>query len=215
MQFAEAIAPEEAQVLRRFVQTEEAEKALEAKFQVVSLPRILALGGYKKTVPDFSRFDTLEGLKTRFSHEEIPTVGMLPNLAVCSPRRVWGNEVYFRSRGRGRVAYCNSPSGLRDLVDGRGAWSKDFTVPGWENAPATQNNMEYHAPLPLLPKEARQALEQYPNGIVLWEADWDPVPVPIGDPAILVPLINELYAVAYVWDLTELEKKVLTKAFVK
>jgi hypothetical protein len=44
---------------------------------------------------------------------------------------------------------------------------------------------------------------------ILWEATWEKVPRPPGDPALLRHIGGDLYAVLAIWDLTELERAVL------
>ena len=47
------------------------------------------------------------------------------------------------------------------------------------------------------------------NYAILWEATWEKVPRPPGDPALLRHIGGDLYAVLAIWDLTDLERAVL------
>jgi hypothetical protein len=60
--------------------------------------------------------------------------------------------------------------------------------------------------VPLIPPWARPKAK-LSNYHILWEADWTDVPV---DPALLKHLGGPLYVVLAVWDLTEVERSVLS-----
>lgn len=59
--------------------------------------------------------------------------------------------------------------------------------------------------VPIIPANLRpaKALHRY---VILWEADWEAVPV---DPMLLRHLHGDLYVVLAVWDLTPVERAVL------
>jgi hypothetical protein len=210
MQLAEVLTPEETKTVARFVKTEDGQKALEAKFQVISLKQVLAEGGMftgtrEVADMDFERMRAIyEETMFRRPHWEIDehvvtrhtrkVKGTVPKLAIAPSRAP-------------NVTYRMTPGFLNFEI---GKWS--LSVPTkWKG---TTNETSFTAVTPIIPVEGRALMEGYKFSLVLWEADWQPVPVPVGDPAILIPLIGDLYAVGYVWDLTELEKEVLRKAFV-
>lgn len=65
------------------------------------------------------------------------------------------------------------------------------------------------APLPVIPPKIRKnyILEEF---MLLWEpGDWETMPSP--DPALLQHLYGDLYAVVETWDMTELERYVLSR----
>lgn len=64
------------------------------------------------------------------------------------------------------------------------------------------------AMVPIVPPEYRPA-HSLGNYHLLWEAEWAPVPVPPGDPALLRHIGGDLYSVVAIWDLTEIERAVL------
>jgi hypothetical protein len=202
MQLAEALSPEETQALGRFAKTEDGHKAIEAKFQVVSLKQVLAGGGRLKEIPEAARMpwdeddEDISSVIRRGGRVRVKkTAVILPRLAVAP------------SRSR-EIVYRYTPGSLNFEVGEK--WH--LTVPSEWKGDFGQSS--FRARTPLLPVEARRVVEDYRFSLVLWEADWQPVPVPMGDPAILVPVLGDFYAVAHVWDLTELEKQVLQKAFV-
>jgi hypothetical protein len=53
-------------------------------------------------------------------------------------------------------------------------------------------------------------VSRQPGDLILWEASWTPVPPRDYDPALLEHLEGWLYVVREVWDLTEIERGVLT-----
>jgi hypothetical protein len=64
--------------------------------------------------------------------------------------------------------------------------------------------------VPIIPPEHRPAKSNMSKRAVLWEVEeWEVVPRPSGDPALLKPLGNDLWVVEATWDLTPLEKLVL------
>jgi hypothetical protein len=68
------------------------------------------------------------------------------------------------------------------------------------------------AMVPIVPPEHRPA-RGLGDRLVLWEVDrwqWTTPPAPPGDPALVRHVGGDIYAVEAVWDLTELEKLVLS-----
>ena len=68
------------------------------------------------------------------------------------------------------------------------------------------------AMVPIVPPAHRPA-RGLGDRLVLWEADdwtWSTVPAPPGDPALLRHIGGDLYAVEATWNLTELERLVLS-----
>lgn len=204
MQLEAVLSPEETQALGRLVSTDDARRAIEAKYQVVSLSKIINDGGRTKVGLDhasleynvmreeviYGRWDETYGSPRRGVK---PATSYVPRLAIAPSR---AQIVTFRATGT-------------RLLFSTGKW--ELSVPSrW----GSQQSESFTATAPIIPAEARAVVEQNKFSLVLWEADWKPVPVPLGDPAILIPLIGDLYAVGAVWDLTDLEKKVLQKAFV-
>jgi len=66
----------------------------------------------------------------------------------------------------------------------------------------------YRAMVPPIPPTLRPPYG-LGNYAILWEATWEKVPRPPGDPALLRHISGDLYAVLAIWDLTELERAVL------
>lgn len=65
--------------------------------------------------------------------------------------------------------------------------------------------------VPVVPPKHRRP--RMGNRLVLWEVEdwqWTTLPLPPGDPALLRPLGGDLYVVEAVWNLTDLERMVLT-----
>lgn len=60
--------------------------------------------------------------------------------------------------------------------------------------------------VPTIPPALRPRKTELPHHFILWEADWEAVPV---DPILLRPVAGTLYAVVAQWDLTPLEQAVL------
>lgn len=202
MQLADAITPDEAQALGRLVATPDAKRAIEARFQVVSLSKVIASGGFTTMVgssPERSIRDIYmdpgwdEFGISRRGVRKLPAVPV-PKLAVTPSR---AKDVTYR--GLGHFMFFST-----------GKWEMSVRAPNRDLG----SGPSFQAQAPIIPADAQAVIEQNKFSLVLWEADWKPVPVPLGDPAILIPLIGDLYAVGAVWDLTELEKKVLQKAFV-
>ena len=199
MQLAEALAPDEVKALGRLVSTPDAKQAIEAKFQVVSLSAVIAAGGYTRADGEDQDprelFMEWENRPTNRLGSRRVRSALVPKLAITPSR---ARDVTYT--GIGKFLFFST-----------GKWEMGVPYRGKGDLPG---GPRFTATAPIIPAEARAVSEQLKFSLVLWEADWKPVPVPLGDPAILVPLIGDLYAVAAVWDLTEMEKSVLRKAFV-
>lgn len=72
--------------------------------------------------------------------------------------------------------------------------------------PAKPHSQTLQAIVPTIPPSLLPSgkLDRY---VILWEADWEVVPV---DPMLLAPLGKNLYRVLATWDLTPLERAVLS-----
>lgn len=71
----------------------------------------------------------------------------------------------------------------------------------------------WSAMVPIVPPKHRPTCGGLGSRFVLWEVErweWATVPPPPGDPALLRHVGGDIYAVEAVWDLTELEKLVLS-----
>lgn len=66
----------------------------------------------------------------------------------------------------------------------------------------------FRAMVPPIPPTLRPPFK-LGNYEILWEATWEKVPRPPGDPALLRHIGGDLYAVLAIWDLTPLERAVL------
>lgn len=67
---------------------------------------------------------------------------------------------------------------------------------------------QFRAMVPIIPPSLRPPWK-LGNYEILWEATWEKVPRPPGDPALLRHIGGDLYAVLAIWDLTPLERAVL------
>ncbi|MEA2702111.1 MAG: hypothetical protein QOD63_56 [Actinomycetota bacterium] len=128
----------------------------------------------------------------------------LPRLAVmqadkpwCFVRRTTGGAVHFAPQswpgGSARKGIYRFSDGTLapDLVTDRTFWS-------WS----------LRAMVPPIPPALRPPFK-LSNYAILWEATWEKVPRPPGDPALLRHIGGDLYAVLAIWDLTDLERAVL------
>lgn len=202
MQFAETLSREEVNAVSRFVDTFEAQYALEEGFQVVSLAKTLELGGFdvrwKQGRANFSMFGTRKDEPAESFR--VPKLAVAPHAFPSINLLMWGSTYDFTD-------------GSSSAWGSRASTFSRAIRPSWAITPTPgEYSIWFSSRLPPLPREARKAIEDYPNSLVLWEADWQQHTAPVGDPAILVPLIEDLYAVAYTWDLTETERNALIKS---
>ncbi len=93
----------------------------------------------------------------------------------------------------------------RSFYESRVAKEFDISVrvPTWRDH---THSVEGTAVVPIIPPHLRPAGDKLCLYHLLFEADWK---VPPKDPALLKRLGRDLWAVVAVWDLTELERKVL------
>jgi hypothetical protein len=137
----------------------------------------------------------------------------VPRLAVCR----WQAAFCYTSgvQQDGSVEFSDSLRRRYDYRSGVIAVDAGLELPdGFEpgrRGVATQWHA-WTAMVPIVPPKHRP-----PRGLgdrlVLWEADdwtWTSVPAPPGDPALLRHVGGDLYAVEATWELTELERLVLS-----
>lgn len=183
MQFAEVLTPEEVVSVRRFVpEHSAAADALARKCQVISLTKTIENGGY-----------TTERVGLIFK----ATVH-LPKLAIAVPHRD-----------------CNLRLGWEDgpVLQSWSSQRSSRVMPRVSWHTQCSDETSWTAVAPPLPIEARRAISRHSeSALVLWEANWQRRSMALDDPAIIVPLIEDLYAVVYTWDLTEVERRALQKA---
>jgi hypothetical protein len=138
---------------------------------------------------------------------------LVPRLAVCTWRAAFcytggvqhDGSVEFSDSLRRRYDYR---SGVINVEAG-------FDLPDGFQAARRGVASDWHAwtaMVPIVPPRHRPA-RGLGDRLVLWEADdwtWTQVPAPPGDPALLKHIGGDLYAVEAVWNLTELERLVLS-----
>lgn len=118
----------------------------------------------------------------------------------------------------GSIEFVDRPNPSERLRSGRLEIDAGFALPGGFKAgrPMDEWNARYcwTAMVPLVPPRhwppRATALRSY---VTLWEVDdwaWTRQPAPPRDPALLRHIGGDLYAVLATWDLTELERLVLT-----
>ena len=240
MQFVEAnLSKEEVQSLSRFAPKFESEYALNAGYKIVSLSKTIEAAGptQKKIRPkqsepshdqmrqigidpaqadprhfaqmyqqisyeraiDFSRDRQLRE-QFPWQHEEVRTKYNVPALGLAPS-------------GAQGVTLTSDSDGYHYT---RGNWS-ERVKPNWHTpfqrgqAGNDLHRSNFDAKLPPIPREAREAADDFDWSLLLWEADWEEEEQYL-DPAIIVPVWKDLYAVIYTWDLTKLELSALKKA---
>lgn len=111
----------------------------------------------------------------------------------------WGPYDHWRMRWDGRISRVRW---LHQCPPG--------TFPDLPN-PYNRTRDEYRAIVPLIPPGLRP-VGDLKNYHVVFEADWAKVAPPAPrDPALLKHIGGDLYAVLAVWDLTDLERAVLSR----
>jgi hypothetical protein len=137
----------------------------------------------------------------------------VPRLAICRAhcKHAWTDGVdedgALRIQGKRTVADRNSYDVVR-FPDGTFPAGRrvSFRSSVWE----TGISCEINAMVPNVPPPLRPA-HSLKNYHLLWEADWSFAPgPPPGDPALLKRIGGDLYAVLAVWDLSEIERAVLS-----
>jgi hypothetical protein len=236
MQFIEALNHDERKHIARFVTSDEQEHALSDEFQIVSLVRTLALGGY------LAKHRKIETKKPKAKKEPEPTAIADNSLESLIQRRYesmfirpvfWGVDEAREETNpitdwsvpklalcparKDRVTLTSSAAGYSFAAGKK--WSLAFK-PSWHTAFPGRGTLglnryesNYSAQTPPLPREAQKAVEDFgaDKSLVLWEADWEEKEQYL-DPAILVPVWRDLYSVVYTWDLTDAERAALKKA---
>lgn len=209
MQFSEVLTKEETDSISRFVDTFDAEYALSEDYPVISLAKTIEAGGYEMQLGKKEPDVTIFGL--RGEDDKKVYTWNVPKLALA---RHSMSHVYLS------FSYWNNDFSYQSSMPG--SWMIEENAfykpakPSWSKSPPNGGKEIYYvSELPPLPREAKQAIEDYPTSLVLWEAEWEKRTAPLGDPAILVPLIQDLYAVAYSWDLTEVEQRALAKSMAR
>jgi hypothetical protein len=138
---------------------------------------------------------------------------LVPALAVCT----WRAAFCYSSgvRQDGAVEFSDSLRRRYDYRSGLITVQAGFDLPAGFQAGPRHVASDWHAwtaMVPIVPPKHRP-----PRGLgdrlVLWEADdwtWTRMPAPPGDPALLKQLGGDLYAVEAVWNLTDLERLILS-----
>lgn len=126
----------------------------------------------------------------------------LPRLAVARADWRW---CHFQAKGRWRT-----PDLIAFAANERDTWgdgrARKILVPQ-PTKPARAINQDHHRALvPLVPPNLRP--DKPHDYHILFEAEWEAVPPK--DPMLLRHLHGSLYAVLAAWDLTELERAVLS-----
>lgn len=177
--------------------------------QLIALAPTIQAGGTMIRTAVQSRWD---GEQKRTVEEHINY--LLPQLAVCTP-----HSAYCYTAGIQRDGAVEFIDALgRDFRYRRGVVDLEtrFELPASFGAGATLagswNRPAWSAMVPIVPPKHRPE-RGFGQRLVLWEVDdWvrASLPAPPHDPALLRPLGGDLYAVEAVWDLTELERLVLS-----
>lgn len=142
---------------------------------------------------------------------------LLPKLAVCKADAAF---VYTLGVQRdGALELIDSLHRRFDYRSGRitfpgGTFPAPEGYTGGTSLVGTWTSQAWSAMVPIVPPKHRPAKSStLASFLVLWEVDdwrWHAVPRPPGDPALLKHLAGDLYLVVATWDLTELEKLVLS-----
>lgn len=141
---------------------------------------------------------------------------MLPAIAACRASAAFVYTRGLREDGRLELVdslYRSSRYRVGRLVlENVGELPAGYTS-GW-NLVGSWSGEAWQAMVPIVPPKHRPAgTSSLASYLVLWEVDdwqWAKVPAPPGDPALLRHVAGDIYAVLATWDLTELEKLVLS-----
>lgn len=132
----------------------------------------------------------------------------LPRLAVMRADVPW---CWVRRMAEGSVAFTPVRDPHHRLRKGVYRLPSD-TLPAVARAEARPEwgswRPVFRAMVPPIPPSLRPPY-RLGNYAILWEATWEKVPRPPGDPALLRHIGGDLYAVLAIWDLTDLERAVL------
>lgn len=150
------------------------------------------------------------------SKSERRTDYLLPRLAAC---RASASFCYTRGVQRdGSLELIDSLHRRYNYRAGRLKLETGFPLPdgyerGWDLV-GSWSGSAWTSMVPIVPPRHRPAgAGDLSSFLVLWEADdwaWSQVPAPPGDPALLRHVGGDIYAVLATWDLTDLERLVLT-----
>lgn len=174
---------EDEQIMRGY-------KALSQGHQVIDLGRTLREGGHQ--------------VKTRRSRGTVESV-KLPNLAIMRADQKW---CWVATWANGSAIFHNASQHPNSNATRNVVRVPAGTLPemNWKET----TTFGYRSMVPPVPPALRPA-DKLSNYHVLWEAEWErQAPV---DPALLKHIGGDLYAVVAIWDLTELERTVLTGRF--
>lgn len=144
---------------------------------------------------------------------------LLPNLAACRADAAFCYTLGIQRDGG--IELIDSLNRRPNYQKGRLKLDLGIELPGDFTAgePLANGNSwwkrnAWSAMVPIVPPKHRPAgASTLGSYLVLWEVDdwvWTKIPQPPGDPALLRRLGGDIYAVLATWDLTELEKLVLS-----
>lgn len=95
-------------------------------------------------------------------------------------------------------------------LNGKGATYLEQSVRPWSEPNQLLSQKRWRALVPMVPPNIRPGKTQLHLYHILWEASWEEAPV---DPFLLKHLIGPLFAVLAAWDLTEMERAVMSAHF--
>ena len=158
-----------------------------------------------RTVFDEAMHDTRHPLETSATEGRTAMFRLKPTTtAARRPTRLTPSVALAPASHAGRQLRL-AVRGSGDLVFRCGAWQ--LRVPQTARTSEGRRVLErWGEQVPETPPYVRKQ----PGDLILWEANWTRVPPREFDPALLEHLEGWLYVVREVWDLTEIERGVLT-----